>query len=608
MENNQNQLNLFQKLFGIFMSGVNSRIPIRSNIYNKKGYSAIGSTGNKLFEVDRKSPLLGNANASNLISGYYERVLELKGYQLLDITKLATNFFSDYIVNFLSDEGGGSQIVSIMNEDGTNNQQVTDRINQILTKDIKIFDYIRNHIQDFVFYGQYYSMLVSSRDDTGHLKFRIEELVDPVSVIQKRKRKTDGSGEMEDLFLAKGEGGIIVEIPKKEIIYLANHDLRLLNDLADKVEYNSGLRARKDKNDPLTSFLKPESSNGKPKHYTPNFQDNKKVILKDGVSVTDPKDGKANRDRVLIKESYTTSEPLFYSLLLKVKELVIKELLVSLISLRDLSSVQIFLLQFDKNIPLEAATELCKRAAKLTNNTNDLASFLTSQFDVISFIENTLTQGTKFVPDYGGSLSAKNPMLPLDKLSDKYIEIMQTLDQCRAAILGPLGLPVTLTDSTSGSKWQVLQQSERANSRVASFLDGIKSSVTDLVCNLYEIIYSDKLDPSLVKLHISEKTSVEYNNQINQSESINGLLQSINNILQGALQMLDMGAPYLDPKNYLTYIQNLIRDIDPNTESIINEKSIELYLQVVNAKLAQQFEQYGLDPSILQQDDNQQQQ
>jgi hypothetical protein len=127
----QHQPNLFQKIFGIFMSGVNSRIPIRSNIYNKKGYSAIGTTGSKLFDIDRKSPLLGNANASNLISGYYDRILELKGYQLLDITKLATNFFSDYIVNFLSDEGGASQIVSIMKEDGTNNPQATDRINQI---------------------------------------------------------------------------------------------------------------------------------------------------------------------------------------------------------------------------------------------------------------------------------------------------------------------------------------------------------------------------------------------------------------------------------------------------------------------------------------------
>jgi hypothetical protein len=68
---------------------------------------------------------------------------------------------------------------------------------------------------------------------------------------------------------------------------------------------------------------------------------------------------------------------------------------------------------------------------------------------------------------------------------------MQTLDQCKSNILGPLGLPITLMDSTSGSKWQVLQQSERANSRVASYMSGIKDSVTNLVCTVYEIIYGD---------------------------------------------------------------------------------------------------------------------
>ena len=54
--------------------------------------------------------------------------------------------------------------------------------------------------------------------------------------------------------------------------------------------------------------------------------------------------GESNLNKVLKQCSYSVGEPLFYSLILKVKELVIKELLVSLISLRDLSSVQIFLL------------------------------------------------------------------------------------------------------------------------------------------------------------------------------------------------------------------------------------------------------------------------
>lgn len=549
-----------QKLFGSFAFG-NSRVPLRSNVYSNghSGYSPMGQSSARIFDLDRKSPLLGTASPSNRLSSYYEKVAELRGYQLLDISKLATNFFADYIVNFLADDSNGSQVCTILDEMGNNDEVVTERINRVLTKDIKIFDYIKDHIQEYVYFGGYFSMLRNKRDESGHLRFRIEELNDPIAVVAKKKRDSDG--KMEEVFLAKGDDNVIYEIPKTEIAYIASNNLRLENDLAKDWDKRS-------------SYKKP--------------------------SMSDKKD-EDNRERVLKKESFFANEPLFYSLILKVKELIIKELLVSLISLRDLSSVQIFLLQFDKSIPLETANELCAKATKLANNTNELATFLTSQFDVVSFIENTLTQSAKFVPDYNSTIGGKNSMLPLDKLSDKLLDIMQTLDQCKANVLGPLGLPSTILDSTSGSKWMVLQQSERANSRVASFMSGIKDSVTALVCAIYEVMYGKELDPSQVKLHICEKTSVEYNNQINQSESISSLVTGMSTIMTNALQTLDQAGPLIDPEAYLSYIQNLLKDVDPNTESIITEDTIAAYANFAQARLRAQLEQQGIDTSFLDQ-------
>lgn len=557
--------NLMQKLFGSFALG-SGRFALRSNVYNNggtPGYSPIGGTSqSRIFDgMDRKSPLLGNYMPSSRLSSYYEKLAELKGYQLLDISKLATNFFADYIINFLADESNGAQLVTIMDENGNKDETKTERINDVLVKDIKIFDFIRDHIQDYVFYGGYYSMLRNTRDELGHLRFRIEELYDPISVVIKKKRIKE-TDEIEEVFLARSDENVIYEIPKKEMIYISNTALRLVNDLSS--DWN-------DKNKKSWLHEKPKEG------------------------------GKGTRDKVTRKESYQAAEPLFYSSIIKLKELVIKELLVSLISLRDLTSVQMFLLQFDKAVPLETANELCARATKLANNTNEISSFLTSQFDVVSFIENTLTQSAKFIPDYNSTLGSKNSMLPLDKLSDKLLDIMQTLDQCRNNVLSPLGLPSTILDSTSGSKWQVLQQSERANSRVASFMAGIKDSVTNLVCSVYETLYGTELDPSLIKLHISEKTSVEYNNQINQSESINGLVQGISNIIQTSLQTLDFASPLIDPEAYLTYIHNLLKDIDPNTENLITEETLQQYLQLVQAKVNNSFEQLGVDPSTIQQ-------
>ena len=548
--------NIVQKIFG-FAGGINSRVPLRSNIYRggSQGYSQIGGTG-KWNSSQRQSPLLGNAGASNLLSSYYSKVDELHGYQLIDVCKLATNFFADYVINFLEDSG--QQVVTILDEDGNADETKTERINEILVGDLKIYDYIRDHIKDVVFYGQYTSMILKSRDEIGHLKFRFEELYDPISVITKKKRNKDGG--TEDSYLARGEDGKIYEIPTNDAFVLGNVNLRLINDLDES--YTS------------KSTVKPSFG---------SLGENESKL-----------------DKILRKCSYSAGEPLFYSLILKVKELIIKEILVSLISLRDLSSVQIFLLQFDKSTPKETANELCARTTKLANNTNELASFLTSQFDVVSFIENTLSQSAKFVPDYNSTMGNKNSMLPLDKLSDKLLDIMQNLDTCRNNVLSPLGIPSTILDSTSGSKWAILQQSERANSRVTGFMTGIKDSVASLVSIVYSTLYGEELDPGRMKLHVSEKTSVEYNNQINQSESVAGLMNGISGILTNALQVLETASPLLDIEAYLSYVQNLIKDIDPDTEALMNDKTKESYIAFLRAKLMAMAEQQGIDPSILQ--------
>ena len=540
--------NFFQKLFGTVGLGGNSRVPLRSNIFRKGGYSHIGGTGgttSRLFDMNRESPLLGNSTPSNRLSGYYERVAELKSYQYLDISKLATSFFKDYVTNFLIKDG--SQIMTIFDDEGQINQQKTDRLNEILTKDLKIADFI----------------VQNSRDDTGHLRFRVEELYDPVSVVIKKKKNRDGI--IEETYLAKGDDGTTYEIPTKEAFCIGLSNLRLINDLEE---------GWKDKN--------------KPKVRSP-FSEKPKDKLSDSGW------GGENREKVLKKESYLTGEPLFYSNILKVKELVVKELLVSLLSLRDLSSPSLYGLAIDKSVPLETANDLCAKVQKMSTSYNELASFLTAQFDATSFIENALSQNVRFFPDYNATIGNKNQLLPLDKLSDKLIEIMQTVDQCRAGVLSPLGIPATIFDSASGSKWAILQQSERANSRVAYIMAGITSSVVDLICKLNKIIYSseEELDPANVKVHLFEKSTVEYNNQLNQSESVSSLVQGISNIFQISLQTLDQLGPLVDIEGYLSYIKGLLKQIDPNTDSLINDETIAQYVELQQAKIQMQREQMG---------------
>lgn len=559
--------NIFQKMFSSW--GLGTRIPLKSNVFGKGGkgsYSPIGQTGNsKLFGtgVDKVSPLLGNAQPTSRISGWYSRVAELKNYYNLDITNLCVSMVSDYVVNFLNKNS--MQVCTIVDKDGEVDVQKTERINEILTHQINIFQYIQDHIEDVVYYGCYYSMLRHGRDEKGHSKFTVLGLNDPISVITKTKLGDDGYSEKE--YVALGDDGQAYIIPREEAFYLGSPTFRLTNDMED--EWNNKTRKSKDPYNPITMHQKKSKGPGMGKQE--------------------------NREKVIQKEYYSAGKPIFYSSILKIKEFVVKDLLVNLLTLRELTSKSILSLSMDKGVPQEVSSELCGRVQKLFNTTNELASFMSSSFSAESLIENILASGSVIcIPDYNSTITSKG-LINTDKLSDKLIEIMQSLDQTKANILAAVGIPSGALDNSAGSKWTILQQSERLNSRINSIMNGVNDSVTELVRTLYKILYNEEIDSSLIRMHLLEKSTVTYNNQINQAESINNLVQSISNILTTSLQTLDNVGTFIEPKSYLTYVQNLIRDIDPNTEPMITEQTVEQYAQVAMMKYQAQLQQMGID-------------
>ena len=573
-------VSLIQKMFGSYsglLSG-KSRVPLRSNVFENAhsgGYGKIGSLSRSLFNSDRKSPLLGNAGPSKVLSSWYSRIAETKQYELIDISRTAVSFFRDYVNNFLSTSI--SEIVTIMSDEideGTGSlipdKQKTDRINDYLLNDIKIFDFIHDHLDEAIYYGAYYSGLRTTRDAQGHLRFHIYGLYDPVSVCVKRQLDW-ATSEVTEEYIARGDDGNLYTLPHQECFYLGSPDMRLINDLSDDYDTQYGMN-RKSHENPAES-------------YDAMFGPEKSGKLKFG--------NQKNRDKVIEKSYYTAGYPLFYSSLLKVKELVVKELLLSLLSLRDLCTPSLLSLMFDKGVPMENADELCKKVQKMMTSYNDLSSFLSAQFDATSLIEQILSQNVKVIPDYNATLQNKG-LIQTDKLGDKYLELLQGVEQCRQNVLSPLGIPLGIMDSTAGNKWQILQSSERANSRVNSIINGIKESVIELTRTIYEIVYSEKLDPSRISLHLFTKTSVEYNNSLNNIESVSAISQGIQNILMSSLQGVDSMIPLVKPDAFAQWLRNIIKNADPSAADLIDDDSVAQWIQIQNMKYQQLLEQYGM--------------
>ena len=124
---------------------------------------------------------------------------------------------------------------------------------------------------------------------------------------------------------------------------------------------------------------------------------------------------------------------------------------------------------------------------------------------------------------------------------------------------------------------------------------GINESVTALVQTVHKIMCEETLDPSLVKLHILKKSTVEYNNAANTLESVSGMASGITNLITTAIQSLDIAMPLVDPEAYVTYINNMIKDIDPKAADLINEETIKQYIEFTQAKYRAQLEQLGIN-------------
>lgn len=160
------------------------KVPIKSNVLSGE-YKAIGSSN--LYGSDtesNKSLTTGNATTDKNLSTYYSKLSEIKTYEMTDLSEMITSLFKDYVVNFMNKTGG---IVTIKKEDGSIDQNKTDRMNKCLMNDLKIPDVIREHLPEIIYYGGYHFLITMTKDETGHTVLNKRDLYDPVVVVSKTK-------------------------------------------------------------------------------------------------------------------------------------------------------------------------------------------------------------------------------------------------------------------------------------------------------------------------------------------------------------------------------------------------------------------------------------
>lgn len=513
------------------LTSYGGRVPLKSNIIGSGGYKALG--GSSMYGADvesNRSITTGNATTDKNLSTYYSKMSEIKTYEMTDLTDLITNLFRDYVVNFMNKNG---DVVLIKNEDGTINEPKTERMNKILSKDLRIQDIINEHLNEIIYYGGFHFIIFKTRDESGHILLKRKDLYDPAVVVTKIKDNGETS------YICRGKDGTIYEVPYTELIKLSVSTVRLRNDM-DRDKFN-------------------------PKYTRP-----------------DEEDPKSARDIITVDSLYLASLPIYYSITHKVKEYLLKDIIVSLLSIKDLVQPILLMVHMDKGTSLEAANELTKKAESLINNYTDLSTILTSQFSIADIID-ALLNNIRVLPDYNSSLTNMGTV-ELNKINQKIQEMRMELDNCKDSVLNVMGISLDLAQGRM-SKWDTLKASERLNSRVNAIISGLKSSIKEACNVLSNIYYNEDMDESLVDVLLFNRTTVEYNNLINTSESISQLTQQVNAVVEMALRTMEMAGPFFNQIEYLNYVANTLKVMDPTFDKIITEDTVNDYIAFLQQKL-----------------------
>lgn len=505
------------------------KVPLKSNILNG-GYKAIGGSTN-IYGSDvesNRSVTTGNATTDKNLSTYYSKLSEIKTYEMTDLSEMITSLFRDYVVNFMNTNGN---IVTIKNADGSINERKTERLNSCLINDLKIIDVIKSHLPEIIYYGGYHFLLTTTRDDTGHKVLNKRDLYDPVVVVSKTVDYKD------TCYICRGKDKSIYEVPYKDMIKLSINSMRLRNDLEEK---------------------------------SPAYK-----------SLPDKKD-ESNRDKISSNTFYTATMPMYYSITHKVKEYLLKDVIVSLLSIKDLVQPILLMVHMDKGTSLEAANDLTKKAEALINNYTDLSSMMSSQFGITDIIDSLLNN-VRVLPDYNSSLTNMGTV-ELNKINQKIQEMRMELDNCKDSVLSVMGISLDVAQGRI-SKWEILKVSERMNSKVNSIISGLKSSIVTAIDVISRNLYNEEIAPELVEVHLFNRTTIEYNNLINTSESISALTQQISTVVEMALRTIEIAGPLFNKEEYLNYVATTLKSIDPTFDKVVTNDSIAEYLEFLNEKL-----------------------
>lgn len=443
--------------------------PVQSNIISPGSLNSTvggGVDANKIYSIVGTS-----------LTRYLERIDELTSYLEFHITKTSIDVIKDALMELIITDN--PNIISLPDD-----LEAEADINRILNE-MQLIKHITSDLSELIYYGSY-SYAMELTDDNKSCKLRY--LKNPTKVISTWK------DSKLDSYFTYDMAGEMHEFNKNEIFSISTYDYKL-----DFDENISSDRLKQ-----LNAEIEGEES--KTRLNIAKEKEKKRITSYD--------------------KRYLAGTPLFGYITGKIKEYILKDYLLSILSIKDLIQPIILLVGLEKTTALEEGVDLTQKVESLINKNLDM-SFMEAKGLSVKELAMSLIDNIRVLPDYDSKLAGMTD-LNLDKISEKIDRIRMDQQTIKEDLINAIGLPPDLFEGRA-SRWESIKMSQRFESKVSYYVDMINKSVVLLAENLYDRLkLSKKLDiEGKITSNLMDTDSLEYTKKVARMDT---LAESVNRI------------------------------------------------------------------------------
>jgi len=510
-----------------FFSSILGSLFARSNIFDSNNYLSgapvrryyYGSGGSGFYSGAGYPGLLYNQQS---IEQYLAVMDMLSEVFMFSITGLVVRHIADAVIESMRENL--SITVNLSDDERKNNKYAEELYSYMDEIDYK--NLLSRILPEYIYYGNYAFAL----DDD----FNLINLYDPYCVIS-----VLGKNQKEIGYILNSKNGMGFSYKEDSLIFrIGNLDVVLYSQHYENQVYESLI----------------EDGTPRVRNFSSFYRMNN-VLKKQSASYT--------RDYI-----FSASLPLFYYSRMKLREYVIKDLIVMLITIRDLLFPTVLTLSHDyagTNAGFQVVN-LVDQLENILNSYVDVGGIIGVKAD-LSRILSMLTYSIRILPDYKGFISQLNS-LDTSKITEKIDKYKPDLDTLAETILAEVGIPA---ESFRGGMtyWESMKQSERFASRVNAIINTIENSFRWLLESYMKRKYniSDKMN-NFVTVKIFDTSMAQVTRSSNALENVSSYVSGVFDFINNAIENLDN--ENINKEEAISFVKTHLSYVVSNVDNLIN--------------------------------------